>query len=72
MESEDELKEIDTKNRKWYYFDDLMRFGYRDVDFSHILFDEKLYKENTKIFQSMTFHTKFQRVQNHCVLGSIK
>ena len=25
-----------------------------------------------KIFQFITFHTKLQPVQNHCVLGSIK
>ena len=25
-----------------------------------------------KIFQFMTFHTKVQRTQNHCVLGLIK
>ena len=29
-------------------------------------------KTYTKVFQFMTFHAKLQRVQNHCVLGSIK
>ena len=57
MESKDELKEIDIKNRMCYYFDDIIK----DVDiyFSDILLDEK-------------FQAKFQQVENHCVLGSIK
>ena len=29
-------------------------------------------KNYMKIFQFMTFHTKLQQEQNHCVLGSIK
>ena len=36
MESKDELKEIDNKNRTSYYFDDIL---------SDILSDKKLYKE---------------------------
>ena len=54
MESKDELKEIDIKNRTCYYFDNIIK----DVDiyFSDILLDEK-------------FHAKFQQVQNHCILG---
>ena len=42
MESKDELKEIDIKNRTCYYFDDIIK----DVDiyFSDILLDEKLYE----------------------------
>ena len=39
MESNDELKEIDIKNRPCYYFDDIMTV--RDFDFD-ILLDEKL------------------------------
>ena len=35
MESKDELKEIDIKNRTCYYFDDIMRVI--DIDFSDIL-----------------------------------
>ena len=42
MESKDELKEIDIKNRTFYYFDDIMRV--KGIDFSDILLDEKLYK----------------------------
>ena len=45
MESKDELKEIDVKNCTCYYFDDIIRFWDRDIDFSDILLDEKLYKE---------------------------
>ena len=48
MESKDELKEIDIKNCKCYYFDDIIRFWDRDIDFSDILLDEKLYKENNE------------------------
>ena len=45
MESKDELKEIDIKNRTCYYFDDIIRFWDRDIDLSDILLDEKLYKQ---------------------------
>ena len=44
MKSKDELKEIDIKNRTCYYFEDIMRVWDRDIDFSDILLDEKLYK----------------------------
>ena len=39
MESNDELKESDIKNRTCYYFDDIMSVG--DFDFNNILLDEK-------------------------------
>ena len=42
MESKDELKETDIKNRTCYYFDDVMRAT--DIDFIDILLYEKLYK----------------------------
>ena len=45
METKDELKEIDIKNRTCYYFDDLIRFLDRNIDFSNTLLDEKLKKE---------------------------
>ena len=50
MESKDELKEIDIKNRTCYYFDDIVRV--RDVDFGNILFHKKSYKtyENILIY----------------------
>ena len=42
MESKDELKEIDIKNRACYYFDDIIKDV--DINFSDILLDEKLDK----------------------------
>ena len=63
MKSKNELKEIDIKNGTCYYFDDIITD--RDIYSVDILLDKK-------IFQLMTFHTKLQRVQNHCVLGLIK
>ena len=45
MESKYELKEIDIKNRMCYYFDDIIRFWNRDIDFSDTLLDEKLCKK---------------------------
>ena len=50
MESKDELKEINIKNRTCYYFDDIVRV--RDVDFGDILFHKKSYKtyENILIY----------------------
>ena len=53
MESKDELKETDIKNRTCHYSDDIIRFWDRDIDLSDILLDEKLYKEqyeNTLIY----------------------
>ena len=45
MESKDELKEIDVKNRRCYYFDDIMKVRDIDnIDFSDNLLDEKSYK----------------------------
>ena len=67
MESKNELKGIDTKNHTCYYFN-IIRFWDRE----NILLDEKLYKEKYKNILFMKLHTKLQRVQNHCVLGSIK
>ena len=45
MRRKDELKEIGIKNRTCYCFDDMIRFCDRDIDFSDILLDKKLYKE---------------------------
>ena len=46
MESKDELKEIDIKNRMCYYFDAI------DINSDNILFDEKSYRtyENILIY----------------------
>ena len=42
MESNDELKEIDIKNRTCYYFDDIIKI--EDFNLDTILTDEKSYK----------------------------
>ena len=42
MLSKDELKEINIKNRRCYYFDDIMRVT--DIDFSNILLEKKSYE----------------------------
>ena len=39
MESSDQWKEIDVKNRICYYFEDIIKFGIFDLD--NILIDEK-------------------------------
>ena len=41
MVSNDELKEIDIKNRTCYYFDDIIKIV--NFDFDNILLDEKPY-----------------------------
>ena len=41
LESDDELKETDTKNRTSYYFDDIIKI--EDFDFDNILLDEISY-----------------------------
>ena len=48
MESKDELKESDIKNRTRFCFDGIIKFWDRDIDFSNILLEEKLYKENNE------------------------
>ena len=48
MESIEELKELDLKNRTCYYFDDIIRFWNRKIDLSDILLDKKLYIENNE------------------------
>ena len=47
MESKDELKEINAKNRTCYYFDDITRMI--DIGFNNILLNEKSY-ENILIY----------------------
>ena len=47
MERKVELKKNDI-NHTCYYFDDIIRFWDRGIDFSDILLDEKLYKEKYK------------------------
>ena len=43
MESKDELKEIDIKNRTCCYLDDKIRHSDRDIYFNDVLLDKKLY-----------------------------
>ena len=42
MESNDELKEIDIKNRTCYYFNDIIKI--EDFDFNNTFFNEKSHK----------------------------
>ena len=58
MVSKDELKEIDIKNGACYYFDDIIRFWDRDIDFSDILLYEKLYKEKYK--KTLTYDISYE------------
>ena len=61
--SKNELKETDIKIRKCYYFDDIITD--RDIYSVDVLLDAKIY-------ENISVYTKLQRVQNHCVLGSVK
>ena len=70
MESKDELKENDIKNRTYYYFNDITRD--LEIDFDNILLDKKSYKSKYKNILIMTFHTKLSWLQIYWVLGSIK
>ena len=51
MENKDELKETDIKNYMRYYFDDIIRFWDRDIEFRDVLLDKNSYEtyENTLI-----------------------
>ena len=62
VDSKDELKEIDIKNRTCYYFDDIMRVI--DINFSNILLNEKSCKTYKNI---LIYH-----ISKHGVLVSIK
>ena len=53
MGSNNELKEIDIKNRTCYFYDDIIKF--EDFDLDNILIDEKSYKN----ILVLTFHIKF-------------
>ena len=50
MERNDELKEIDIKNRMCYYFDDIIKI--EDFVLNDILIDEKSY-ENILVYNSL-------------------
>ena len=66
MENKDELKEIDTKNLRCYYFDDIIKVI--DICSKNILLDEKIYKD----ILIYDISSKTLWVQNHCGFGSIK
>ena len=55
MESNDELKEINIKNRTCYYFDEVIKI--EDCDFDNILFDGKWYK-NILVYKHFIYHAK--------------
>ena len=57
MESKDKLKEIDIKNRTCYSFDDIIRFCDRDIAFSDILLDKKLYKGKNILTYDISYNT---------------
>ena len=59
MESKDKLKKIDIKNRMSYYFDGIIRFWIRDIDFSDILLDEKSYNKNNENILLYDISSKF-------------
>ena len=48
MESNDKLKELDTKNRTFYYFDGIIKI--EDSNFGNMLIDEKSY-ENILVYK---------------------
>ena len=64
MESKDELKEINSKNRTCYYFNDLRRVI--DIDFRDILLNKKS-DENISIYD-ISYKTFMG--ENYCVFGS--
>ena len=66
MESKDELKEIDIKNRTCYYFNDIMKTI--DINSSNILLDKKIYK-NILIYDISYKHFMGSI---HCISGLIK
>ena len=43
MEGNNELKEIDIKNRTCFYFDEIIKVG--NFDFDNILLNKKFYKK---------------------------
>ena len=70
MESKNELKEIDFKNRTCYYFDHIIKAI--DINFIDILLDEKLYKENCDISYKTLTGAKPLRITYDGIDGFIK
>ena len=72
MESKDKSKEINIKNCTCYYFDDIIRLWDRDIDFSYILLDKKLYKEKCENVLIYGISYKTSTGAKRLRLGSIK
>ena len=58
MESKDEFKKIDNKNRTCYYFDDVMR--HIDINFNDILLDEKSHKNIKNYINILIYDISFE------------
>ena len=77
MESKVKLKEINIKNCTCYYFDDIIRFWDKDIEFSDTLLDEKSYETSDSILiydiwnetstSAKPLHIRFDKID-----GSIK
>ena len=75
MKSKDELKEIDIKNRAWYYFDDTI--GDFNNNFDNISLDKKFYA-NISLYDisqktstgSKPWRIKFNKIDGFINLGS--
>ena len=72
MESKDELEKIHIENHTHYYFGDIMRVWDKDIDFSDILLEKKLYKEKYRNILIQDISYKPSTGENHWVLGSMK
>ena len=72
LESNNELKEIDIKNRTCYYFDDIIEI--EDFDLDNILIDEKSY-QNILVYNSSyksLIHPKVLRIRFDKIDGFIR
>ena len=77
MESKVKLKEINIKNCTCYYFEDIIRFWDKDIEFSVSLLDEKSYETSDNILiydisnktstSAKPLHIRFDKID-----GSIK
>ena len=72
MESKNELKEIDIKNRLCYCFDDIIRFCDKDIEFSDILLAEKSYETSENIaYQTVCYYHVMYEFQSESTLYSL-
>ena len=72
MESNDELREIDIKNLKCYYFNDIMKG--EDINFYNILLEEKACSNNLvySILYKTFMGAKPLRIRFHESCGVVK